>query len=241
MRLDDFDALSFDCYGTLIDWETGILDVLRPWAHRAGMAASDDELLGSFARHETQVESAIPAPLYPEVLERTMTLIGRDFGVAVSEDDAAELARSVARWPAFPDSAAALAELARRYRLIVLSNVDRTSFRASNERLGVTFDLVLTAEDVGSYKPDPRNFEALLGAVRGLGIEPARLLHVAQSLYHDHAPAARAGLRTAWIDRRHGSAGWGATPPPPDEVRPDATFGSMADLAQACAEVPPRR
>jgi putative hydrolase of the HAD superfamily len=242
MRLDEFDALSFDCYGTLIDWEAGILDVLRAWAARTGTAASDGDLLASFARHENAVEAADPVPPYPEVLRRTMRLIGRDLGVDVSPADAEALGSSVLDWPAFADSPAALAELARRYRLIILSNVDRGSFRASNDRLGVAFDLVITAEDVGSYKPDPRNFEALLDGVDGLGVAPSRLLHVAQSLYHDHVPAQRAGLRTVWIDRRHGTEGWGATPPPADAVRPDAVFVSMAAFAKACSEaVAPRR
>ena len=242
MRFDAFDALSFDCYGTLIDWETGILAVLRPWAARNAVAADDGELLAAYARHENEAESAVPAPLYPEVLRRTMRAIGADFGVEVDPDDAVALGRSVPDWPAFADSPSALAALARRYRLIILSNVDRASFRASNRRLGVEFDLVLTAEDIGSYKPDARNFEALLAGAHDMGIAPERLLHVAQSLYHDHAPARRAGLRTAWIDRRRGAQGWGATPAPPEEVRPDATFASMADFAEACAEaVAPRR
>jgi 2-haloacid dehalogenase len=242
MRLDDCDALSFDCYGTLIDWETGILGVLRPWADRNGLAVTDGELLASFARHESREETAEPAPLYPEVLRRTMADIARELGAAASGEDAAALGRSVPEWPAFPDSSAALAELRRRYRLVVLSNVDRSSFRASNDRLGVEFDAVVTAEDVGSYKPDARNFDRLLATVRGMGIEPDRLLHVAQSLYHDHVPAKRAGLRTVWIDRRRGAEGWGATPRPSEDVHPDAVFASLADFAAACAtEVAPRR
>ena len=241
MRYDEFDALSFDCYGTLIDWETGILGVLRPWAARNGVSATDADLLASFGRHESNAESGDPAPLYPEVLGRTMMRIGADFGVTVTAEDAAELGRSVPRWPAFPDSPAALADLHRRFRLVILSNVDRTSFRASNERLGVAFDAIVTAEDVGSYKPDPRNFAALLATVDGLGIERGRLLHVAQSLFHDHVPAKAAGLRTVWIDRHRGIGGRGATPAPAHGVQPDAVYGSMAELAAACATVPIRR
>src|SRR6202040_32847 len=112
------------------------------------------------------------------------------------------LATSVADWPAFPDSPGALAALSSRYKLIILSNVDRRSFAGSNARLGVTFDAIVTAEDVGSYKPSLRNFEALLQTVRRLGVGDGRLLHVAQSLFHDHVPAQSLGLRTAWIDRR---------------------------------------
>lgn len=241
MRYDDFDALSFDCYGTLIDWEAGILGVLRPWADRNGLSASDGDLLASFGRHESGEESADPVALYPEVLRRTMVRVGGDFDVTVTARDAADLGDSVPGWPAFPDSTAALADLRRRFRLVILSNVDRTSFRASNDRLGVAFDAIVTAEDVGSYKPDPGNFVALLATVDGLGIERGRLLHVAQSLYHDHVPAKAVGLRTAWIDRRRGREGPGATPVPVPGVEPDATFGSMAEFAAACATVPIRR
>jgi len=126
-----------------------------------------------------------------------------------------------------------LRRLSRRYRLIILSNVDRASFAGSNERLGVTFSGIVTAEDVGSYKPSPRNFEALLREAARLGVAEGRLLHVAQSLFHDHVPAKAAGLPTVWIDRRKNAAGWGATPAPPTDVTPDLTFTSMQELADA--------
>ncbi len=242
MRLSEFEALSFDCYGTLIDWEAGILAVLRPWADRSGIGASDEELLASFAAHESHEETASPGSLYPEILRRTMVQVGGEFGVAVSREDAARLGASVPGWPAFPDSPAALTDLAHRFQLIILSNVDRASFRGSNERLGVAFDAIVTAEDVGAYKPAARNFEALLATTRAMGIGPGRLLHVAQSLFHDHVPAKAAGLPTVWIDRRHGRAGSGATPRPEVSVEPDWVFGSMAEFAAACAaEVEPRR
>ena len=138
-------------------------------------------------------------------------------------------------WPAFPDSPPALAALSTRYQLIVLSNVDRDSFAASNRRLGVTFASVLTAQDIGSYKPAPRNFDALLAEAARLGIGEGRLLHVAQSLFHDHVPAKRAGLRTVWINRRHDRLGWGATPAPPADVVPDWEFPSLQALADAVA------
>src|SRR5690606_35849805 len=162
MNLGDFDALSFDCYGTLIDWETGLLAVLRPWADRHGVEASDEDLLAAYSRHEARAEAEHPAQPYPGILARAMRGIGADLGAPVSDEEAASLAGSVPDWPAFPDSAEALERLSRRYELIILSNVDRTSFAGSNERLGVTFTSVITAEDLGSYKPSPRNFEALV-------------------------------------------------------------------------------
>jgi 2-haloacid dehalogenase len=229
---DRFAALSFDCYGTLIDWEQGILDALRPWTARAGADVSDEALLAGFAELETVEQAADPAP-YPEILARVLRRLGERLGVPVSDVDASSFGGSIGAWPAFPDTPAALTRLASRYRLIILSNVDRASFRASNERLGVRFDAIVTAEDVGSYKPDPRNFAALLSTAAELGIASDRLLHVAQSLYHDHVPAKAAGLSTVWIDRRSGRSGSGATPRPERAIHPDGTFPTLAAFADA--------
>jgi 2-haloacid dehalogenase len=231
MSLSDFDALSFDCYGTLIDWESGILGVLVPWAKQHGLGINDETLLAVYARQEADVEAAMPDARYPDVLARSFIGVGRELNAPVIGEDAQRLASSVPNWPAFPDSHDALSLLADRYRLFILSNVDRESFGASNEKLGVHFTGIVTAEDVGSYKPAKRNFEALLTLVDMSGVESGRLLHVAQSLFHDHVPAKEVGLSTVWIDRRQGRAGWGATPAPENEVSPDWTFPSMAAFA----------
>jgi 2-haloacid dehalogenase len=233
VNLSDFDALSFDCYGTLIDWEAGIAAVLRTWAGTHGLRMTDEQLLTAYAPHEAQAEADHPAELYPRILARAMRATGAQLGVPVSDAEAESLAVSVPDWPAFPDSAEALERLARRYRLIVLSNVDRASFAGSNRRLGVTFTSVITAEDVGSYKPSPRNFEALAREAERLGVAEGELLHVAQSLFHDHVPAKAAGLPTVWIDRRHDRPGWGATPGPAADVVPDRTFTSLRAFADA--------
>jgi 2-haloalkanoic acid dehalogenase type II len=234
MKLSEFEALSFDCYGTLIDWEAGIGAVLEPWAREHGLDIAAEDLLERYAPGEALEEARTPAARYPEILRAAMRRLGAALGIEVSDAESERLATSVAAWPAFPDSPGALAALSSRYRLIILSNVDRRSFAGSNARLGVTFDAIVTAEDVGSYKPSLRNFEALLQTVRGLGVGDGRLLHVAQSLFHDHVPARSLGLPTAWIDRRGLRAGWGATPPPEIPVRPDWTFPSMAAFAEAC-------
>jgi len=229
----DFDALSFDCYGTLIDWEAGIAVVLRRWADTHGLARSNEALLTAYASHEAAAETAHPQALYPEILARAIRGLGAELGVPVSDAEAESLATSVPDWPAFPDSTEALNRLARHYKLIILSNVDRASFAGSNRRLGVTFTSILTAEDIGSYKPSPRNFEALAVEVARLGVPEGRLLHVAQSLFHDHVPAKAAGVPTVWINRRYGRPGWGATPEPQAPVTPDWTFPSMAAFADA--------
>jgi 2-haloacid dehalogenase len=234
MQLSDFDALSFDCYGTLIDWEAGISAVLGPWASAHGVAASSEALLERYAQIEAREEAAHPTALYPDILDAAVRSLGSSFGIDVSSVDAERFATSVGDWPAFPDSPAALRALSQQYKLVILSNVDRASFAMSNARLGVEFDAIITAQDVGSYKPTLNNFEVLVKRVRAMGVEEGRLLHVAQSLFHDHVPAQTLGLRTVWIDRRGARYGWGATPPPLAAPTPDWTFQSMTSFAAAC-------
>lgn len=233
MKLTDFDALSFDCYGTLIDWEAGIGAVLRSWADRRGLDLTTEELLVAYADCEAHAEERNPSDPYPRILARAMQQLGALLGAEVTTSDAQALATSVPDWPAFPDSAEALRRLAQRFSLIILSNIDNASFAASNERLGVQFDAILTAEDIGSYKPSPRNFEALEAHIDAAGIPRHRLLHVAQSLFHDHVPAKVRGMSTVWINRRHADPGWGATPDPQQPVTPDWVFTSMAEFAAA--------
>ncbi len=224
-----FDALTFDCYGTLIDWETGILAALRAALGNAA-GASDDRLLEAYARKEAALEAG-PYLRYREILARAVRAIGAELGAPPSEAAVAAFAGSVGDWPAFPDSATALARLQTRFRLGVITNCDDDLFAASNRRLGLTFDAIVTAQQAGSYKPDRRNFEL---AFERLGLPRARILHVAQSLYHDHVPAQALGLATVWVDRRHDRPGFGATPPAtatPDVTAPDMT--TLAELALA--------
>jgi 2-haloacid dehalogenase len=233
MKLTDFDALSFDCYGTLIDWEAGLASVLGAWARARGLELDDEQLLASYSVHEAAAERDHGSDPYPDILARSLRWLGGELGAPVSDEDAATIASSVPDWPPFADSHDALSALGRRYKLIILSNVDRASFAGSRARLGVEFDSVITAQDVGSYKPSARNFAALTDEARRLGVGEGRLLHVAQSLFHDHVPAKQAGLPSVWINRRHDRAGWGATVPPEADVTPDWEFPSMAAFAAA--------
>ncbi|MEX2648781.1 MAG: HAD family hydrolase [Alphaproteobacteria bacterium] len=228
-----YKVLSFDCYGTLIDWESGLLAALGPWRERTGVGASDEELFAAFARIEEPLQAERPTMLYRDLLGAVALGIGEAYGAPMSEAEVASFGASVPDWPAFLDSAEALARLERRARLVILSNVDRRGFQGSNLRLGTAFHAVLTAEDIGSYKPSPRNFAYLLGYLKAQGIEARELLHVAQSLRHDHAPAKAIGLTTCWIDRRHGKAGAGATGVPPCSVTPDLRFTSLRAFAYA--------
>jgi 2-haloalkanoic acid dehalogenase type II len=233
MRLTDFKVLTFDCYGTLIDWETGIVNALRPLLRTSPVERSREDVLTSFARHETAQEAETPGMVYSELLARVHRRLAEEWGLPASEADHRAFGSSVGDWPAFADSAAALAYLKQFYKLVILSNVDRNSFAESSKRLAVAFDAVYTAEDIGSYKPDPRNFRYMIEALKHAGHAERDILHAAQSLFHDHAPANAVGLRSAWIDRRAGDAGSGATPPPPAGVRYDFSFNSMAELVEA--------
>jgi 2-haloalkanoic acid dehalogenase type II len=233
VKLTDFDALSFDCYGTLIDWESGIAAVLTAWAKRRGLGMDGEKLLSAYSSHEATAEVEHPSELYPDILARSIRALGNELGAEVNNADASALADSVPDWPAFEDSHDALTVLSKHYKLIILSNVDRTSFAGSNVRLGVEFTSIITAQDVGSYKPSARNFAALAAEAHRLGIGERKLLHVAQSLFHDHVPAKRAGLPTVWINRRRDRPGWGATPAPSADVTPDWEFPSMAAFAAA--------
>jgi len=232
-RLSQFEALSFDCYGTLIDWETGLLEALEPLLARASPRPTTQAALEAYAEAEVDAEAAYPADPYPEILSRVWAALATRWGVADDPDERMRFDQSVRDWPAFPDSPDALRRLKARYKLIILSNVDRASFVESNRRLGVEFDRIITAQDLGSYKPDPRNFEALVEAVEALGVPRGKLLHVAQSLHHDHVPAQAMGLATAWIDRRAGQEGGGATLRPETEVHPDFAFPTLGALADA--------
>jgi 2-haloacid dehalogenase len=225
-----FDALTFDCYGTLIDWEAGILAALRTVL--PSDVATDDALLDEYANAEATIEAG-PYRRYREIVGEGMAAVARAHGATPTPGDVARLGGSVVDWPAFPDSHDALTRLKTRFRLGVLTNCDDDLFAASNARLGVDFDWIVTAQQVGSYKPDERNFAALVERLGADDVPKERILHVAQSLFHDHAPAQRLGLRSVWIDRRHDRPGAGATPP--TDARPDATFPSMAAFAAAAA------
>jgi len=229
MRLTDFKVLSFDCYGTLIDWETGISQALAPLAARSGQAFTRDQILEAHARHEAAQEAETPAVPYPEVLARVHDRIAREWGVAPRPEEALAYGNSVKDWPAFADSAPALQYLKRHYKLVILSNVDRESFKASQARLQVDFDHVFTAQDIGSYKPDPRNFEYMIRELGKAGFRKQEILHTAESLFHDHLPANQAGLASAWIHRRAGQEGTGATHPPAHMPHCDFRFVSLAD------------
>jgi 2-haloacid dehalogenase len=233
MKLSDFPVLSFDCYGTLIDWETGILRALEPLAARRRAPIAPDFVLETYARLESAQEAATPGMIYADVLAAVHRQIAAEWGIETSGEDSAAFAASIVDWPAFADSPAALEYLKRHYKLVILSNVDRKSFRSSNARLMVEFDHIYTAEDIGSYKPSLANFEYMLGALGTCGFTKKDILHTAESLFHDHAPANRLGLASAWIHRRHAREGFVATARPKQMPHVDFRFTSLAEMVDA--------
>ena len=221
------EALTFDCYGTLIDWEAGLTTAFRPILEAHDATTDDEDVLVRFARHEAAAEAG-PYRTYREVLADGLRGVADELAFTPTADEVAAFSGSVGDWPAFADSEAALARLKRRFRLGVITNCDDDLFAASNRRLGVEFDWIVTAQQVGSYKPDEANF---LVAFERLGLPRERIVHVAQSLFHDHVPAKRLGLTTVWIDRRSDRPGSGATPPA--DASPDARYPDMASFAEA--------
>jgi 2-haloacid dehalogenase len=226
-----FDALTFDCYGTLIDWETGILNALQPvlQAHEAAVEA--EPLLEAFARHEAALEAG-PYLRYADVLAGCLRGLGDELGFEPTETEQTTFGRSVAEWPAFADSPEALARLKQRFKLGVITNCDDDLFAASNRRLDIDFDWVVTAEQAGGYKPRPENFTF---AFERIDVPRERILHVAQSLFHDHVPAKALGMTTVWIDRRQGRSGGGATPPA--DARPDLTTPDLKTFAELATAI----
>lgn len=229
LDLTKYTTLTFDCYGTLIDWEGGIVAAMQPVLKAHGIERSDEEVLTIFSSLESAAQR--PYKRYREVLAIVLGQVGEQLGFTPTESELATFGGSVVNWPAFPDSSAALNALSRYYDLVILSNVDDDLFLGSAEKLQAPFHAVITAEQVGSYKPDPANFQHMLTQ---LDRPKEQILHVAQSLFHDIAPARNAGLTSVWINRRQGRGGTGATPP--QEATPDLELPNMATLARMADE-----
>ncbi|MGA2080851.1 MAG: haloacid dehalogenase [Holophaga sp.] len=232
-RLTDFKVLSFDCYGTLIDWETGIYGHLQPLLARAGVSLTRDQVLEAHARHEEALEAGAPGMLYPDLLARVHDGLAKEWGVHPIPRESKAYGRSLKEWPLFLDSAAVLQYFQKYYTLVMLSNVDNENVLVNQDRLQVDFFHVFTAQDIGSYKPNLRNFDYMIQAMEREGFRKSEILHTAESLFHDHIPANQVGLASAWIHRRAGKTGWGAVYPPERMPKYDFRFESLAQMAKA--------
>jgi len=231
-RLDPtaFRALTFDVVGTLVDFETGILDFLRPWARTHGLAASEVDLLEAFARGEARYEVEMPDRPFRAIVRAIYRDLAHDWHVPYEARDADAFADSIASWPAFPDAVEALAYLGEHYVLAAITNADRFSLEAMAATLGDPFDRAFTADRAGAHKPARAMFDYALDALAENGIPRDRILHVAQSQYHDIVPARALGLTTVWLERRHDQDGWGATPAPQEAAEPDLRITTLTEL-----------
>lgn len=233
MKLSDFKALTFDVYGTLIDWESGMVNALKPLTDKVRNSLTRDDILEAHAYHESTTQRWTPSKKYYELLPVVYRRLAEDWGVEVTWEECQAYGQSVRQWPAFDDSREALAYLKQHFKLVVLTNTDNQSFAGSNARLGIHFDGVYTAEDIGSYKPSDRNFDYMIETLCRQGIEKKEILHTAESMFHDHAPANKHGLANCWIYRRHNKDGFGATMNPGETPAYDFQFNSMMDMVRA--------
>ena len=237
MDFSRFTTISFDCYGTLIDWESGILPTLRTVLANHGLAnhgqsLSDAGILELYGEFEAQAESG-PYQSYRDVLQSVVRAFADRFHFEASSAEIRSLHESVRAWPPFPDTVPALRELQKRYQLVVISNIDDDLFAETRKHLDVEFDGVITAEQARSYKPSINNFQI---ALRTLALSPDQLLHAAQSRYHDVVPARSLGISTVWVNRKSARPGIGAvraSAAPALEKRADLEVPDLAGLAAA--------
>ncbi len=225
LDFSQFECLTFDCYGTLIDWETGILSALKPLIAAHSRELSDDALLELYGKIEAQAESG-EYRRYRDILRFVTQRIASRLSFALHDGEANLLPDSLRNWPAFPDTVEALRRLKSRYKLAIISNTDDDLFAETAKTLQVPFDFVITAEQAGSYKPSHRNFEL---ALQRICLAKETILHCAQSLFHDIIPARELGIANVWVNRRAGKTGSGATHPA--NVTPDLTVTSLKELA----------
>jgi 2-haloacid dehalogenase len=232
MDFSHFTTISFDCYGTLIDWESGILPVLRAVLASHGQSLSAAAILELYGEFEAEAESG-PYQSYRDVLQAVVRAFANRFRFQASSAEIQSLHESVRAWPPFPDTVAALGELRKRYKIVVISNIDDDLFAQTRKLLDVEFNAVITAEQAKSYKPSLNNFQM---ALRTLAISPDRLLHAAQSAYHDVVPARSLGISTVWVNRKSARPGIGAvraSAAPTSDKQPDLEVADLASLATA--------
>ncbi len=232
MDFSRFTTISFDCYGTLIDWESGILPALRSVLTNHGQSLPDATILELYGEFEAEAESGAYQS-YRDVLQSVVRAFADRFQFRASSAEICSLHESVHSWPPFPDTIAALRALQKRYKLAVISNIDNDLFAETRNHLNVEFEDVITAQQARSYKPSLNNFEL---ALRRIALSPDRLLHAGQSIYHDVVPARSLGISTVWVNRKSARPGIGAVRAPAgldSEKRPDLEVPDLASLAAA--------
>lgn len=236
MKFSDFDTLTFDVVGTLIDFETGILDWFRPTLGRHGVSKTDEEVLTAFAAVEDRYQRETPEKPFTEMLPLIYRDMASGWGVGFCAEDAESFRDSIRSWPPFPDTVGALEELGTRYRLVAVTNADAWALEHMSANMGDPFQERVTCDEAGVNKPSPKVFEYVLRKLAPRGVQKGDILHTAQSQYHDIAPATEMGLATMWIERRHGKNGFGATPRPEEVVTPTFHATGMADFVRQVRE-----
>lgn len=228
MPFSEFKVLTFDVVGTLIDFEAGILRSVRRLSGKTPAELSDDEIFEPYKRgRDAHYERS------SEAMAKVYVHLAKELGLPADERTAEAFQMDVLRWPAFPDSAAALKRLRKRFRLVAMTNADRASFSFYSHALGNPFHDSVTADETGCAKPDPQFFAFNRGRQSALGFKLEEILHVAQSQHHDIGVAKSLGYKTCWIERRQGQDGFGGTPAVPKLTTPDFHFSTLKALADA--------
>ncbi len=227
--LTDKKILTFDCYGTLIDWETGILNSLNACFSACGL--TDEDILNLFAQTEHKIQNENSKMKYEDVLRAVIKKMGASLSINIPEEKTVDFGLSVRKWTAFPDTITALQKLSTRFKLIIVSNVDNESIAATKNQLNIDFYRTYTAEDIGTYKPDLKVFNYVFNQLEKEGYYKNEILHIAESLYHDHVPAKKLGLDSVWINRRFSKSGNGATPKVKKKWEPKYQFKDLASFA----------
>lgn len=234
MKITDFKVMTFDVVGTLINFEAGIIAATRNISGASSSDISDDDIFDAYKRADDIYRGEMRAPnRFMYTMSDIYQAFAKELGLTSDKVSGDRFQASVVTWPAFSDSAEAMTRLRRNFRLIAMTNVDRTSFSAYNHALGYPFHDTLTAEETEVHKPDPLYFAYNLGRQSAFGFQKRDILHVAQSQYHDIGVANQLGYTTCWIERRHDIPGYGATPVPEKVTKPDFHFHSMKALADA--------
>lgn len=226
MNFEYFEVLSFDCYGTLIDWETGIISALKPLFSKNNIILKNDRILEIYAQFEPEIQKG-NFHNYKYVLTKLMECFSEELGFDLEKNKSKTLVNSLQNWPPFPDAVTVLKKLKQKYKLAIISNIDDDLFQRSNYLLQVKFDWIITAEQVKSYKPSMNNFEQ---AINRIAVPKEKILHIAQSIYHDIVPAKKAGLSTVWVNRRKNKIGFGATREA--YAQPDLEVGNLIKLVE---------
>ncbi len=231
-NLNEFNTLTFDVVGTLIDFESGILEWFRPTLANKNREKSDEEILTTFAICENKYQRESPDKPFTAMLPLIYHDMVLQWNIDANDDEANEFQGSIQSWPAFPDTIAALEELKTRYRLVAVTNADSWALKYMSATMGDPFDEQVTCDEVGINKPSPKVFDYMLEKLASFDVSKWDILHTAQSQYHDIVPATKLGFSTMWIERRHGKESFGATPKPNQVVEPTYHANSMEDFVQ---------